>query len=491
MKKYRVLLLLLITLTSCLHPESRSWIIPVTIDTSDLLYTPEQMESYEIRRHIALDSTGLGCMILKSSDQGSYNRHGFRPNNYFFYLTGYSEPGSYVILDKDGKNPFILSLPCESIRTLIYEGEKQSAGQVKQTYRADRIVSCDEVGVVLDSLLKTGLPVYTDLGNTALMEDLHRIAGENGEMKFRSAATILDEMRVIKNSVEIDRLQKACNITARALTRVMTACVPGQYEFEVESVIEGTFLEYGSSMPGFPSIVGSGPNSTILHYESNGRMMQDGDLLLMDVGAAYGCYSADISRTIPVNGRFNREQRTIYQLVLDAQLAAIEKMKPGHGFMDGHMAAKEVIVHGLVSLGLITDPESPWQVRFYILYPASHYLGMDVHDVGDMGGTFPGFMEKTPDDSIASRMLKPGMVLTIEPGLYFRENGLEKAFDIFRYEADSAEIAAFIEAVRPNYEKYINIGVRIEDDILITREGNLNLSRYAPKEIEDIELIMR
>lgn len=491
MKKYRVLLILLITLTSCWDPQGRSWIIPLTLDASDILYTPEQLESYESRRHIVKDSTSQGYMVLKSTFEGSFNRHEFRPNNYFFYLTGYSEAGSYLILDRDGKHPFTLSLPNESIRTLIYEGKHPSASQVKQAYGADRVLRSDEVRQVLDSILKSGKPVYADFGNSQLMDELHRMAGKEKQVEFRSAAAILDEMRVIKDPLEVERLQKACNITARALTRVMTECNPGQYEFEMEAVIEGTFLEYGSAMPGFPSIVGSGPNSTILHYESNDRIMEDGDLLVMDIGAEYGYYSADISRTIPVNGKFSREQRTIYQLVLDAQVAAIEKMKPGHGFIDGHMAAKEVIVDGLVNLGLITDRESPWQIKFYILYPSSHYLGMDVHDVGNMGGTFPGFMEHTPEDSISSRMLEAGMVLTIEPGLYFREDGLENAFEIFRNEADSLEIAAFIEKVRPTYDKYSNIGVRIEDDILITREGNLNLSRYAPKEIEDIEQIMR
>jgi Xaa-Pro aminopeptidase len=219
--------------------------------------------------------------------------------------------------------------------------------------------------------------------------------------------------------------------------------------------------------------------------------MEDGDLLLLDVGAEYGYYSADITRTIPVSGRFSPEQRTIYQLVLDAQLAAIEQMKPGNMFMDGHMAAKEVIVKGLTELGLITDPASPWQIKFYILYPSSHYLGLDVHDVGQMGGSFSRFMEETPKDSMVSRLLEPGMVLTIEPGLYFREKGLEQLYEIFNTEADSTEIDQFIEAVGPIYEQYVNTGVRIEDDILITKRGNINLSRYAPKEIDDIEQIMR
>ena len=244
-------------------------------------------------------------------------------------------------------------------------------------------------------------------------------------------------------------------------------------------------------MPGFPSIIGSGPNSTILHYEHNTRLMENGDLLLMDIGAEYGYYTADITRTIPVNGSFSREQRTIYQLVLDAQQAAIEQMKPGNMFMDGHMAAKDVVVDGLVKLGLMTDPDSPWQIKFYILYPSSHYLGLDVHDVGDMKGSFDYFMQHTPDDFVESRVLEPGMVLTIEPGLYFREQGLDQLYEIFKDEADSTEIAGFVEQVALVYEKYINIGVRIEDDILITKEGNINLSRYAPKEIEDIEQLMR
>jgi Xaa-Pro aminopeptidase len=211
----------------------------------------------------------------------------------------------------------------------------------------------------------------------------------------------------------------------------------------------------------------------------------------MDIGAEYGYYTADITRTIPVSGKFSEEQRSIYQLVLDAQLAAIEQMKPGNMYMDGHMAAKDVIVEGLTELGLITDPASPWQIKFYILYPSSHFLGLDVHDVGEMGGSFSSFMNQTPQESMESRPLEPGMVLTIEPGLYFRENGLDQLFDIYGSEVDSMELSQFIKDVGPVYEQYMNIGVRIEDDILITSNGNINLSRYAPKEIEDIEQIMR
>ena len=299
--------------------------------------------------------------------------------------------------------------------------------------------------------------------------------GEKGSTSFMHIGELMDEFRVIKEPLEVEYMQKACNITAMALTNVMKECKPAMYEFEMEAVIEGTFLEYGAAMPGFNSIVGSGPNSTTLHYEPNTRLMEDGDLLLMDVGAEYGYYTADITRTIPVDGKFSAKQREIYELVLEAQKAAIEQMIPGHLFTDANDTIKEVINQGLAELGLITDPESSWQVSFYTIHGTSHYLGMDVHDVG----------------RYHDRELEPGMVITIEPGIYFREKALEQAQEMFKKDADSTEIDEFVKQIAPVYEQYVNIGVRIEDDILVTTEGNINLSRYAPKEIEDIEQIMR
>jgi Xaa-Pro aminopeptidase len=491
MKKISSLLIYLLIVTGCSHPGGRSWMIPVSIDPSDLAYTLSQMESFEGRRSQVIDSLGNSIVVLKSTAPCSFNRHEFRANNYFYYLTGYEAAGSYAILSHDPQQKFTLSLPPESIRSLIYSGGELPAEEIQEQYGPDNLVSYKEVRALMDSLVQSGATIYSDHSDLAFLAELHRMAGDDESTQFRDIATLVDEMRVIKESMEVEKLQKACNITARALTIVMKECRPGMYEFEMESLIEGTFLEYGSAMPGFNSIVGSGPNSTILHYEPNTRLMESGDLLLMDIGAEYAHYTADITRTIPVNGKFTTEQRSIYQLVLDAQLAAIEQMKPGKMFMDGHMAAKEVIVNGLAELGLITDSTSPWQIKFYILYPSSHFLGLDVHDVGDKGGSFAQFMEQTPQDSMESRVLEPGMVLTIEPGLYFREKGLEQLPEIFASEADSIEMAEFIEEVRPIYEQYVNTGVRIEDDILITTGGNINLSRYAPKEIEDIEQLMK
>ena len=396
MKKYLSLLTLLTLLTNCNPPGTRSWIIPVTIDPSDLSYTPAQMESFELRRKEVLSLMKEGFVVLKSSDQGSICPNGFRPNPYFYYLTGYDAPGSFAVLSGSDSLPFTFSMPRQRIRTLIYEGETLPEKAVREHFRPDRLLSHSDFMVFLDSILLSGEPIYMDRSDHLFYQELLDRAENDATVDFRNVAALVDELRVIKAPHEVERLQKACNITSRAITNVMRDCVSGKYEFEMESIIEGTFLEYGSSMPGFPSIVGSGPNSTILHYEQNDRLMEDGDLLLMDIGAEYGYYTADITRTVPVNGRFSKEQRIIYQLVLDAQKAAIDSLRPGMPMGSGHAVAREILIRGLVGLGLITDSTSTWQSRFYVLYPSSHYLGLDVHDVGNDGGFFRYFRGGCP-----------------------------------------------------------------------------------------------
>ena len=475
MKNYFSLFILLLLLSGCTHPGGRTWMIPVTIDPADLDYSPSSMESFEGRRSQVFDSMGDSYVILRSSSQCSSNRHEFRPNNYFYYLTGYADRGSYAILCKDPHASYCLSAPPQNIRMQIYNGEVLDSEEIMEKYRPDRTVSYREVRELIDSIVSTGASIYVDRSDRTFLRNLQEMAGEDGSTQFKHIGELVDEFRVIKEPLEVEYVQKACNITAMALTNVMKECMPAMYEFEMEAMIEGTFLEYGSAMPGFNSIVGSGPNSTTLHYEPNNGLMEDGDLLLMDIGAEYGYYTADITRTIPVNGKFSTEQREIYQLVLESQKAAIEQMIPGHMFTDANDTVIAVINRGLAELGLITDPESDWQVSFYTLHGTSHFLGLDVHDVG----------------SYHDRELEPGMVITIEPGIYFREKALEQAQEMFKKDADSTEIAEFVEQIRPVYEQYINIGVRIEDDILVTTGGNINLSRYAPKEIEDIEQIMR
>lgn len=255
-------------------------------------------------------------------------------------------------------------------------------------------------------------------------------------------------------------------------------------------MIEYTFRKFGSPLPAFTSIVASGSNATVLHYSISTRKMEDGDLLLFDIGAEYGYYSADVSRTIPVNGTFTAEQREIYELVLKAQKAAIDEMIQGNHLIAGQIKSNKIIVQGLYELGLITDPESDWQKKFYLLYPINHYLGMYVHDVGDYGASDMTFYEEIASDTVYGRTLEKGMVLTVEPGLYFRSDGLNQLFELFGEEVPHEEIQEFINEVSPVYEKYLNIGVRIEDDVLITDEGNVVLSGNIPKEVDEIERLI-
>jgi len=259
-----------------------------------------------------------------------------------------------------------------------------------------------------------------------------------------SLRATLSDLRAIKTDEEMGPLRRAIDVTAAAQREAMRSIEPGMAEYEVEALIEYVFARNGSEAPGFASIVGSGENATVLHYETNRRRMEAGDLVVMDIGAEVHGYSADVTRTVPVDGTFSDEQRTIYELVLRAQEAGIEATRAGRGFRDPHQAAAQVIVEGLTALGLIDDPSG---VRRFFMHGTSHYLGLDVHDVGSYGA------------------LRPGEVITVEPGIYI----------------------APAEDVDP---KWWNIGVRIEDDVLVTDGDPVVLSAGAPRDVAAIEALM-
>ncbi|MBN2288441.1 MAG: Xaa-Pro dipeptidase, partial [Candidatus Glassbacteria bacterium] len=239
-------------------------------------------------------------------------------------------------------------------------------------------------------------------------------------------STLTDSMRLVKDTLEVALLEKAIGITGRALEETISSIKPGMFEYEIEGLIEYGFHRRGSQRPGFPSIVGSGPNSTVLHYNSNRRRVGAGELVLMDVGAEYDYYTADITRTVPADGRFSERQREIYQIVLKAQQAAIEAVKPGVTLAEVHQAAREVIAKA--------------GYGDYFIHYTSHFLGMDVHDVGS---------REIP--------LKPGMVITVEPGIYLAKE---------------------------------NLGVRIEDDVLVSGQGCRVLSESIPKSVAELESLM-
>ncbi|HEY0405852.1 MAG TPA: Xaa-Pro aminopeptidase [Pyrinomonadaceae bacterium] len=281
-----------------------------------------------------------------------------------------------------------------------------------------------------------------------------------------TAAPIFAEMRLRKSPMELKILQHAIDITTEAFGRSMAVAARSQWEYEVEAEVEYTFKRRNADQWGYPSIVGCGPNATTLHYvESQGRILP-GKLLLMDVGAEYGHYTADVTRTFPVNGKFTPEQAEVYNIVYNAQEAAARATKPGAVFPnDIHGAALEVVKDGLLRLGLITDRNSD-QYRIWFMHGTSHWLGMNVHDVGGRGVK-----------------LEPGMVFTNEPGIYIREDALD-------YLPKTPENEKFIAAIRPAFEKYKNIGVRIEDDMLVTDTGARWLTEALPRSISDIESMM-
>lgn len=460
----------------------------------DLKITPEILDVYFTRQNNLLSQISDGIIVINSNTTGyDGGRHKLKVSNYFYYLTGLDESDYALMLSKNGKTRYSVFYPERDMAYKTYDGEQEEIEAVQRKYQFGEIIKYSELNRVLEESIAAKNPVYISFSDLELKNYIDEIIVKTGADKslVKNIVPLINEMRVTKDLLEINRLQKAIDITGEALVNVYKSCKPGKYEFEMEAIIEFNFLNYGASMPGFNSIVGSGKNSTILHYEKNNEKMKPGDLLLMDIGAEYDYYTADITRTIPVNGKFSKEQKEIYELILKAQKAAIAEMKPGNFINSGHFKASEIIINELFKLGLLTDPDKEWQRKFYTLYPASHYLGMNVHDVGDYGSSAKEFMLNRANTSVSGRPMEPGMVLTIEPGLYFRGNGLSQLHEFFGSEASKEEIDAFIQKVKPVYEKYKNIGIRIEDDVLITESGNKVLSAGIPKEISEIEKLMK
>ncbi len=412
--------------------------------------------------------------------------------NDFIYLTGFTgERQALAVLDPSSDEPFTLFvLPREPMATL-WDGERQGVEGAVMRYGADAAYRVSEFDKRLPGMVagKNSLSLHGD--DKELQDRIIQIAGEFSRSLKTDLAPIIHELRVIKDDWELAQLEKAIEVTNLAHSRVLKTVKPGQKEYDVQAEIEYVFRKNGLSA-GFSSIVGSGPNAAILHYVKNDRTLQDGDLLLMDIGATCREYVADVTRTIPVNGKFNENQKELYSLVLKANQEAIKKMVPGNHILDCHHRATQIITQGLYEIGLITDTTSWWQKRFYIHYRNNHYIGLHVHDVGSYGDFDAADRDSyiiNPD--IKGRELMPGMVMTIEPGIYLIADRLEHLHDLFGNMATKEELDAFAENIRPVYEKYAGIGIRIEDNVLITETGNRVLSKNAPKTIGEIEAAMK
>jgi len=444
---------------------------------------------FEQRRADFMDKMDNGVAIFISPEVSNRNDdvdYKYRQNSDFYYLTGYEEPNSIFILSPESSKEFIMFLNPKDPMREMWTGEMPGVKDVMEKYGADTVLAYNDFHDIVTYYLYGKEKIYYDLSDEKFNDEIAQVMNySRGAFPkvLVNPSKIVHTMRIIKSQEEIDLMQKAIDITCEAQLEAFKNTKVGKYEYEIKALIEYIFAKNNSPRVGFPSIVASGPNSTVLHYEKQYRKMLDGDLLLMDIGAEYGYYSADVTRTIPVNGKFSAEQKEIYNVVLDIQEKGIYKLKKGTGINTVTSSMIEQAKQELYRIGLVTDKNSEWQWRLWYFPYTCHWLGLNVHDVqGDVSQNESGVI------------LQPGMVTTIEPGIYINPDNLEniKSFiRAYRIRATEEEINNYVLKVKPIVQKYANIGIRIEDDVLITQNGHKVLSEKAPKTIEDIENIMK
>lgn len=392
----------------------------------------------------------------------------FRQDSDFLYLTGFEEPEAIAVIAPAREHKFTMFLRPRDPEREIWDGRRAGLEGAKSEYGADEsfaIVEFDEkLQDILDGADKLyyRLGVHPDLDDT-IIRQIARMRALNRKpihppQTIIDPATIVHEMRVLKSDDEIALMQRAADIAAEAHCEAMKAARPGMKEYEVEALIELIFKRRGAAAPAYNSIIGAGANATVLHYINNDGELREGELLLIDAGAEYKGYASDITRTFPISGRYSKPQRDIYDLVLKAQMACVEMVRPGttHDQLKAHSI--EVLTEGLVALGLLQGkPEELIKEKKYekfYMHGLGHMLGIDVHDVGRY------YFDQE------SRALEPGVVMTVEPGLYIAP--------------DTKDVPA----------EYLGIGVRIEDDVLCTANGPRVLTHKVPKQAEEIEALM-
>ncbi len=409
--------------------------------------------------------------IIPTSSEQVRNRDvefPFRADSDFYYLTGFNEPDAVAVLVPRRKHgEYLLFCRERDAEMETWTGRRAGTEGAVERFDADDAFPISDIDEILPGLMEDREQVFYTMGarpefDKHVMEWVNRIRqgsrrGVRTPDKFVALEHLLHDMRLYKSPAEVRAMRSAAKVACSAHRRAMQACRPGMYEYQVEAELLHEFRGAGM-VPAYSSIVGGGENGCILHYTDNSGRLEDGDLLLIDAGSEYDCYASDITRTFPVNGRFSAAQRALYQVVLDAQAAAISKVQPGNHWNEPHEAAVKVLTRGLVKLGILKGRTAELvrkdAYRRFYMHRTGHWLGMDVHDVGDY---------KVGDEW---RVLEPGMVLTVEPGLYIP--------------AGSKGVA----------RKWWNLGIRIEDDVLVTKQGHEILTDAAPKSIADIEVLM-
>ncbi len=431
----------------------------------------------------------------------------FRQASDFFFLTGFDEPDAVAVLNPaHAKERYVLFVRPRDREMEIWNGRRAGVEGAVAAYGADAAYPIERLDEKLREYLIDRPVLYYRLGQpafdgrvTKLVTELRlaRARGFASPVRVEDPGPLLHELRLRRSPAELERHRRACAISRDAHVEAMRYARPGLFEYQVQAALEFVFRANGSPRNGYPSIVASGPNACILHYTENTRRLEDGDLLLIDAGCEYGYHSADITRTFPVNGRFTAPQRAVYEIVLRAQLAGIAAAQPGARYEAVHEAARRVLAEGLVALGLVprglADTLAMHHYREFYMHGTGHWLGMDVHDVGDYRADGK------------SRVLEPGMVLTVEPGLYvdperetatfhLREYGEEETWERrLRLGAAAAkrledeEKAAAEKIVHAIPREFHGIGIRIEDDVLVTASGPEVLTAGTPKSVADVE----
>ncbi len=428
-------------------------------------------KEYARRRQDLMRQIGDGIAVIPSAPISTRNgdvHYRYRADSDFFYLTGFNEPEAVAVLAPGRKGgEFLMFCRERDAAQEMWDGDRAGLDGAVSHFKADDAFPIEDMEDILPNLLENRSKVYCNLGRYPDFDKELLNWVNDTRTRKRSGITVpgelvdlgyfLHESRLIKRAPELKIMRKAAAISAEAHRRAMTQCKPGLFEYEIEAELEYAFRKGGAQYPAYPSIVAAGANACVLHYIQNSDRLRKGDLLLIDAGAEIDCYCADITRTFPVSGKFSGRQRAIYDIVLEAQLAAIDRVKPGADFNAPHEAAVRTIAAGLKDLNLLKGSLDSiierGSYRKFFVHRTSHWLGMDVHDVGEyrVNGAW--------------RMLEPGMVLTIEPGIY-------------------------IPAKRGYPKEWQGIGIRIEDDVLVTRNAPEVLTDEAPKTPEAIEALM-
>lgn len=432
-----------------------------------------QRKEFARRRRQLMDMmTPNSIAIIPAARERIRNRdveYAFRQDSDFYYLTGFGEPDSVVALIPEREHGEYVLFCRERNREMeIWNGYRAGPeGAVKQ-YGADDAFPIADLDEILPGLIEGKERVYYAMGRDPefdrhVMEWVNTIrakvrSGAQPPGEFIALDHVLHEMRLYKSPQEIAVMERAAEISAAAHVRAMEVCEPGMYEYQLEAEFLHEFTRNGSRSPAYSSIVGGGANACILHYRENNAVLNDGDLVLIDAGCELEHYASDITRTFPVNGKFSPQQKAIYEIVLAAQYAAIKAVKPGNHWNEPHEAAVKEITKGLVKVGLLNGKVDELikteAYRAFFMHRTGHWLGMDVHDVGDY---------KVEGEW---RTLEAGMVLTVEPGLYISP--------------DNTQVD----------EEWRGIGVRIEDDVVVTGRGHKVLTNGVPKEVDEIEALM-